>query len=31
VAFSRRQHQGSNAVFLTRIENGQAIPVTSMR
>lgn len=31
VAFSRSQHQGSSAVYLTRIENGQAIPVTSMR
>ena len=31
VAFSRSQHQGSNAVFLTRIENGQAIPVATMR
>lgn len=31
VAFSRRRHQGSSAVFLTRIENGQAVPVTTMR
>ena len=31
VAFSRSQHQGSSAVFLTRIENGQAIPVSTMR
>lgn len=31
VAFSRSRHQGSNAVFLTRIENGQAVPVTTMR
>jgi hypothetical protein len=31
VAFSRSQHQGSSAVFLTRIENGQAVPVTTMR
>jgi len=31
VAFSRRRHQGSSAVFLTRIENGQAVPVTAMR
>lgn len=31
VAFSRSQHQGSNAVFLTRIENGKAIPVATMR
>jgi branched-chain amino acid transport system substrate-binding protein len=31
VTFSRTRHQGSNAVFLTRIENGQAIPVTTMR
>ncbi|MDR7023172.1 ABC transporter substrate-binding protein [Pseudomonas peli] len=31
VAFSRSQHQGSSAVFLTRIENGQAVPVKTMR
>ncbi len=31
VAFSRSQHQGSSAVYLTRIENGQAIPVKTMR
>lgn len=31
VAFSRTNHQGSNAVFLTRIENGRAVTVTSMR
>ena len=31
VAFSRSQHQGSSAVFLTRIEDGQAVPVATMR
>ncbi|MGB4073411.1 ABC transporter substrate-binding protein [Pseudomonas sp.] len=31
VAFSRSRHQGSSAVFLTRIENGKAIAVESMR
>lgn len=30
VAFSRGNHQGSRAVYLTRIENGKAIPVTTM-
>lgn len=31
VAFSRTQHQGSSAVFLTRIEDGHVIAVKSMR
>lgn len=31
VTFSRSQHQGSSAVFLTRIENGKALPVETMR
>lgn len=31
VAFSRRNHQGSSAVFLTRIEKGRAVTVTHMR
>lgn len=30
VKFSRTSHQGSSAVFLTRIENGKALPVTTM-
>jgi hypothetical protein len=30
IAFSRTDHQGSSAVFLTRIENGQAVPATTM-
>jgi len=30
VKFSRTSHQGSSAVFLTRIENGKALPVRTM-
>ena len=30
VAFSSTDHQGSKAVFLTRVQNGQAIPVERM-
>ena len=30
VKFSRTSHQGSSAVFLTRIENGKALPITTM-
>ncbi len=30
VAFSPSDHQGSKAVFLTRVENGQAVPVTQI-
>jgi len=30
IAFSRTDHQGSSAVFLTRIENGKAVPATTM-
>lgn len=31
VAFSRNRHQGSDAVYLTRIEQGKAVTVTTMR
>lgn len=31
VTFSRNRHQGSNAVYLTRIEQGKAVTVTTMR
>jgi ABC-type branched-subunit amino acid transport system substrate-binding protein len=31
VRFSRTDHQGSEAVFLTRVENGQAVTVDKMR
>jgi ABC-type branched-subunit amino acid transport system substrate-binding protein len=31
VAFSPTSHQGSNAVFLTRIQGGQALPVQQMQ
>ena len=31
VAFSRNRHQGSDAVYLTRIEQGEAVTVTTMR
>lgn len=31
VVFSRNRHQGSDAVYLTRIEQGKAVTVTTMR
>lgn len=31
VAFSPNNHRGSKAVFLTRVENGKAVPVNQMR
>ena len=31
VSFSPTQHQGSSAVYLTRVEAGKALPVNNMR